>query len=154
MKKKTQNPHHGSVGSWAKRLYFASRALMDAVLRPYDLGSTQWYVLHQLTNEGPTMQRDLVRLLRIERATLSGIVATLVRKGLVEQMPDSQDQRQRMLRITPSGKKLWKELPDPIALILSIAFDGVDQAELATARRVLQAATERLNHHVSERNKS
>ena len=151
MKKKTGNPHHGSVGAWAKRLYFASRALMDAVLRPYDLGSTQWYVLHQLANQGPTMQRDLVRLLQIERATLSGIVATLVRKGLIEQIPDSQDQRQRMLRITASGKKLWKELPDPIALILSVAFDGVDQAELATARRVLQAATERLNHHVLER---
>ena len=151
MQKKTKNLHHGSVGSWAKRLYFASRALMDAVLRPYDLGSTQWYVLHQLANQGPTMQRDLVRLLQIERATLSGIVATLVRKRLVEQMPDSQDQRQRMLRITASGKKLWKELPDPIALILSVAFDGVDQAELAIARRVLQTATERLNHHVSER---
>jgi DNA-binding MarR family transcriptional regulator len=151
MSKKTEPAHHGSVGSWAKRLYFASRALMDAILRPYDLGSTQWYVLHQLANVGPTMQRDLVRHLQIERATLSGVVATLVRKGLVEQIPDSQDQRQRMLRITASGKKLWKELPDPIALILSIAFDGVDHAELATARRVLKAATERLNHHVSER---
>jgi DNA-binding MarR family transcriptional regulator len=124
---------------------------MDAVLRPYDLGSTQWYVLHRLANEGPTMQRDLVRLLQIERATLSGIVATMVRKGLIEQMPDSEDQRQRMLRITASGKKLWKALPDPITLILSVAFDGVDPAELATARRVLQAATERLNNHVSER---
>jgi DNA-binding MarR family transcriptional regulator len=150
MSKKTEHAHRGSVGSWAKRLYFASRALMDAILRPYDLGSTQWYVLHQLANEGPTMQRDLVRQLQIERATLSGIVATLVRKGLVEQMPDSQDQRQRMLRITASGKRLWKELPDPIALILSVAFDGVDQVELDTAHRVLQAATERLNQHVSE----
>lgn len=154
MNENLENPQHGSAGSWAKRLYFASRALMDAVLRPYDLGSTQWYVLYQLANEGPTMQRDLVRLLQIERATLSGIVATLVRKRLVEQMPDSEDQRQRMLRLTPSGKKLWKELPDPIALILSVAFDGIDQAELATARRVLQAATERLNHHISERNKA
>ena len=127
---------------------------MDAVLRPYDLGSTQWYVLYQLANGGPMMQRDLVRVLQIERATLSGIVATMVRKGLIEQMPDSRDQRQRVLRITPSGKKLWKKLPDPIALILSVAFDGVDQAELATTRRVLQAATERLNHHASESNKA
>jgi DNA-binding MarR family transcriptional regulator len=150
MNKKSEHAHHGSVGSWAKRLYFASRALMDAILRPYDLGSTQWYVLHQLANHGPTMQRDLVRQLQIERATLSGVVATLVRKGLVEQMPDREDQRQRMLRITTSGKKLWKELPDPIVLILSVAFDGVDQAELDMARRVLQAATERLNQHVSE----
>ena len=95
------------------------------------------------------MQRDLVRMLQIERATLSGIVATLVRKGLVDQMPDSEDQRQRMLRLTRSGKKLWKELPDPRDLILAVAFHGADPAELVIARRVLQAATQRLNEHIS-----
>jgi DNA-binding MarR family transcriptional regulator len=145
---------HDSVGAWAKRLYFAARAMMDSVLRPYDLGSTQWYVLHQLANEGPTMQRDLVRMLQIERATLSGIVTTLVRKGLINQTPDSGDQRQRMLRITRSGTKLWKELPDPTGLVLAVAFDGTDPAELAIARRVLQAATQRLNEHISGGNQA
>ena len=106
MVKGREDLKHDSVGAWAKRLYFASRAMMDAVLRPYDLGSTQWYVLYQLANEGPTMQRDLVRMLRIERATLSGIVTTLVRKGLVDQTPDTEDQRQRILRITRSGTNL------------------------------------------------
>jgi DNA-binding MarR family transcriptional regulator len=144
---------HDSVGTWAKRLYFAARAVMDSVLRPYDLGSTQWYVLYQLANEGPTMQRDLVRVLQIERATLSGIVTTLVRKGLVDQTPDSVDQRQRMLRITRSGTKLWKELPDLNKLILAVAFDGTDSAELSTACRVLKAATQRLNEHISGGNK-
>jgi DNA-binding MarR family transcriptional regulator len=90
-----------------------------------------------------------VRMLQIERATLSGIVATLVRKGLVDQTPDSEDQRQRMLRITRSGKKLWKELPEPGDLILAVAFDGADPTELAIARRVLQAATQRLNEYIS-----
>ncbi|MDE1178059.1 MAG: MarR family transcriptional regulator [Edaphobacter sp.] len=148
MADRQKNLKHDSVGAWAKRLYFASRAVMDSVLRPYDLGSTQWYVLYQLANEGPTMQRDLVRMLQIERATLSGVVATLVRKGLVDQAPDSDDQRQRMLRITRAGRKLWKELPDPIELILTAAFDGADPAELAIARRVLQVATQRLNQHI------
>lgn len=144
-----ENLKHDSVGAWAKRCYFAGRAVMDSVLRPYDLGSTQWYVLYQLANEGPTMQRDLVRMLQIERATLSGIVATLVRKGLVDQTPDSEDQRQRMLRMTRSGKKLWKELPDPGDLILAVAFDGADPVELAIARRVLQTATQRLNEYIA-----
>src|SRR6202451_3322844 len=125
----------GSVGAWAKRYYFAVRAAMESVLRPYDLGSTQWYVLYQLANHGPTMQRDLGHMLQIERATLSGIVATLVRKGLVDQVPGSADQRQRMLRITNTGMKLWEELPDPLALIRAIAFDGSDAAELGTALR-------------------
>ncbi len=140
----------GTVGAWAKRYYFAVRAAMESVLRPYDLGTTQWYVLYQLANAGPTRQRDLVRMLQIERATLSVIVTTLVRKGLVDQLPDPGDQRQRVLRITGAGMKLWEELPDPLALIREIAFDGADAAELATARRVLQAATQRLNDHLAE----
>jgi DNA-binding MarR family transcriptional regulator len=122
---------------------------MESVLRPYDIGSTQWYVLYQLAREGPTMQRDLGRMLQVERATLSVIVSTLVRKGLVEQTPDPADQRQRMLQITASGLKLWDELPD-LALIEAVAFDGVDPAELATVVKVLQAATQRLNNHLSK----
>ena len=154
MKASQKHLEHESVGAWAKRCYFAGRALMDALLRPYDLGSTQWYVLHRLTNFGPTMQRDLGKALQIEKATLSGVIATLVRKGLIEQVPDADDQRQRLLRLTASGKKLWKALPDPGTLILSVAFDGFTKAELAIARRVLRGATERLNQHVLERNKA
>jgi MarR family transcriptional regulator, lower aerobic nicotinate degradation pathway regulator len=139
---------HDSVGAWAKQYYFASRALIESVLREHDLGPTQWYVLYQLVNDGPTMQRDLSQLLRVERATMSGVVATLVRKGLVAQTPDAVDQRQRVLSITDAGQALWRDLPDPVALAGAIAFDGADAAELAIARDVLQAATRRLVGHM------
>ena len=138
-----------SVGAWAKSYYFAVRAAMESILRPYDLGSTQYYVLYQLANHGPTMQRDLGRMLQIERATLSGIVATLVRKGLVDQIPGPEDQRQRVLRMTDAGLTCWEQLPDPLALIRATAFEGSDAAEMATTARVLQSATQRLNDHLS-----
>jgi MarR family transcriptional regulator, lower aerobic nicotinate degradation pathway regulator len=148
-----QNQHE-SVGSWAKNYHLAARAMIESILRQYDLGPTQWYVLYQLANDGPTIQRDLGQMLRIERATLSGLVGTLVRKGLVDQVPDSVDQRQRMLRITAAGLKLWQELPDPIALTQGVAFDGADGAELAVALKVLQAATQRLNDHMAAGNRA
>jgi DNA-binding MarR family transcriptional regulator len=141
---------HDSVGAWAKSYYFAVRAAMESVLRPYGLGTTQWYVLYQLASDGPTMQRDLGRMLQVERATLSGIVATLARKGLVDQLPAPRDQRQRTLRLTSAGSELWAQLPDPLAQIRAIAFDGADPAELATALRVLRAATQRLSDHLAE----
>jgi DNA-binding MarR family transcriptional regulator len=116
---------------------------MESLLRPYDLGATQWYVLHHLVNGGPTKQRDMVNILQVERATLSAIVGVLVRKGLVEQVPDSVDQRQKLLRLTAAGKRLWRELPD-LSVIHRIAFGGLDKSAVAAAVRVLETATARL----------
>jgi DNA-binding MarR family transcriptional regulator len=120
---------------------------MEALLRPYDLGTTQWYVLYQLAHDGPTKQRDLVTALQVERATLSAIIAVLVRKRLVEQVPDPVDQRQKLLRMSAAGARLWKALPD-LALIHDVAFKGIDAAEIAAAVRVLQTATERLEKYI------
>jgi MarR family transcriptional regulator, lower aerobic nicotinate degradation pathway regulator len=136
-----------AAGSWAKKYFLASRALMESVLRPYDLGNTQWYVLYLLANDGPMNQRDLTRMLEIERATLSAVISALVRKGLIDQMPDPHDQRQKVLQITTAGRNLWATLPDPIGLITAVAFDGVDDAEIETTNRVLRNATQRLNDY-------
>jgi hypothetical protein len=45
-------------------------------------------------------------------------------------------------------------LPDPTDLILAVAFDSADPAELAIARRGLQAATQRLNEYISGGNQA
>jgi DNA-binding MarR family transcriptional regulator len=151
---KQADPQHESPGAWAKKYYLASQLVMDSVLRRHDLGPTQWYVLYQLAMSGATPQRDLVRMLQIERATLSGVVAALVRKGLVEQTADATDHRQKVLTITPAGAAVWQELPDPIALILGAAFDGVPDDDVDTTVRVLRAATGRLTDLLTERNRS
>lgn len=134
---------HAAASAWTKRCYFAGRALMDSALRPHDLGSTQWYVLSHLASHGPTPQRDLAHALHIEKPTLSGVVATLVRKGLIAQATDPEDQRQRLLRLTASGEALWGELPD-LTFIHAVAFGGLDPATVAIVIDVLRTATERL----------
>lgn len=139
-----------SAGAWAKRFHLASRTAMERILRPYDLGSTQWYVLHQLAHHGPTAQGEFLGLLQVEKPTLSEIVRALVRKGFIDQTPDPKDQRQRVLALTDAGGRLWEKLPDPIAINRTIAFENVDEATLETVVRVLRAATERLNNHAIE----
>jgi MarR family transcriptional regulator, lower aerobic nicotinate degradation pathway regulator len=148
MANEIRNPDPAAVGAWAKRCYLAGRELMERALRPHGLGATQWYVMHQLAHAGPTMQRELVQLLEIERATVSIVIGTLVRKGLVEQVPDAADQRQKLLRLTPAGTALWGELPD-LRFIREAAFAGISEADLAVAARVLQTATERLNRRLN-----
>lgn len=138
---------HDTVGAWTKRCYLAARAVMDDALRPYDLGATQWYVLYQLAHTGPTRQRELQRTLHVERATLSSVVGALVRKQLIEQIPDTTDQRQKLLRLTAFGDALWHDLPD-LTRIHAVAFGDIDADDLEITLRVLQAATERLESHL------
>jgi DNA-binding MarR family transcriptional regulator len=145
---------HEGVGAWAKRYYFTNREALESALRPFGLGSTQWYVLYQLANDGPTIQRDLGQILHLERATLSGVVATLVRKGLIEQAEGAGDRRQRMLELTPAGRDLWAQLPDPIEEIRAVAFGPTSDVDKATAIRVLREATQRLNDHIAANAKS
>lgn len=144
-----QNRPRTDVAAWAKRCYFAGRALMETTLRPFGLGATQWYVLHQLATEGPTRQRDLLRHLEVERATLSVIVKSLVRRGWVAQDADAADQRQKLLRLTPAGTEFWAGLPD-LSFIRAVAFDGIDVADIAVATEVLRRATERLLTHAKK----
>jgi len=136
-----------TLGSWAKRYYYANRAAVDAVLRTHGIGSTQWAVLYELAGNGTMAQSELGRALHLERASLSGIVTTLVRKGLVEQSPSPRDQRQRLLTLTAAGHDLWNAVPDPFADVRAVALDGIDPAELATAIRVLRQATTTLDNH-------
>lgn len=136
-----------ALGTWAKRYYYANRAAIDAVLRGHGIGSTQWAVLYQLANNGPTAQRDLGRALHIERASLSGIVATLIRKGLVEQTASTTDQRQRLVTLTIAGRTAWSALPDPFVQVPSVALAGIDPDDVATAVRVLQQATQHVDAH-------
>lgn len=135
------------MGTWAKRYYYANRAAVDAVLRPHGIGSTQWAVLHELTENGPTTQRDLGRALHVERASLSGTVATLIRKDLVHQAPSVTDQRQKVVDLTAAGRALWDALPDPFAEVRRVALSGLDVEEIAVAIHVLQTATEQVNQH-------
>ncbi len=136
-----------AAGVWAKKYFFASRALTEAALRPHDLGNTQYYVLTRLAADGPLPQREVTRELDIERATLSAVIGALVRKGLIEQQPDPHDQRQKLLSITNAGRGLCATIADPIGVIASVAFAGVDEADIATMNRVLKEATQRLTDY-------
>jgi DNA-binding MarR family transcriptional regulator len=144
MANKSETADIERVAMWTKRCFLAGRVAMEAALRPYGIGTTQWYVLHHLVTNGPTKQRVLPKILDIERATLSVIVAALVRKGLVEQVVDSLDQRQKSLSITAAGEALWQELPD-LTSIQHAAFAGMEPADLSAAINVLRTAAERLD---------
>ena len=76
-----------SLGTWARRYYYANRRAVETLLKVHGIGSTQWLVLRHLAAAGPTAQRDLGSVIEAERAALSGIVSTLVGKVDIRHVP-------------------------------------------------------------------
>lgn len=144
--------HQEKIAGLAKRFYITERVLMEQTLRTYGLGATQWHVLNQLTHHGSMMQRDLMHNLQLEHATLSIVTGTLMRKNLVEQLPDKDDRRIKQLRTTPVGVELWSQLPD-LTFIQDVPFKGLDDDELQIAIRVLQSAIDRIENLIKNSQK-
>ena len=85
--------------------------LYEEHLRPHGLRATQFSVLAALAVKGPTRVVELAEMLGLERTTLTRSVALLQRDGWIG-MVRSEDQRERVLRITDEGlRKLESALP-------------------------------------------
>lgn len=101
----------------------AARAItrtFDASLRKHGLRATQFSVLVMLELSGPTPISELAEALGMERTTLTRSAALLEKHGWVTSA-DTDDHRQRALRLTAAGRRklisafpAWKAAQDSV----------------------------------------
>jgi len=142
------NDHSSNIGYWVKRYAILANQTVDGALKQFGIGRSQWYVLFHLQNETYLPQQHLQELLEIESATLTNLVASLVKKGLVAQQIDSANRRYKIVRLTARGQTLWQQLPDPIKAAREIALRDIAPERIAIAREVLEEATKNLATHL------
>ena len=135
------------LGYWVKRLHLLSNQAIDAELKPYGLGRTQWQIMNHLSEVAPLTQKHLQAELQIESATLTNLVASLVRKGLIAQASSTADRRSKELRLTTAGKRLYQAIPNPILKVRQIVLAGIPPEEIAQARAVLERAVENIESY-------
>ena len=61
-------------------------------------------------SEAPLSPAELADRTGVTRATITGLVDTLERDGLVTRTPDASDRRMMAVRLTPRGEKLIKKV--------------------------------------------
>lgn len=135
-----------SLGHWVKKFCLLSARKMDSLLAPYGLGRTQWYILHHVNALGRLQQRELQSILDIESATLTPMVATLVKKGWLVQQPSPVDRRTKVLKLTETGGRHFRAVPNPIHLGRRKALAGIDAGEIERARKVIEQAVRNLEN--------
>ncbi len=119
-------------------LYAASREVIK-LYRPYldalGLTYTQYVVLLVIWEHGTVSVRDLGRKLYLDSGTLTPVLKTLEKNGLITRRRSTEDERVLIVAITEAGKVLRdRALPIPADIYASL---GLEKQEIAQLRQLL-----------------
>jgi DNA-binding MarR family transcriptional regulator len=73
------------------------------LLRPLDVSSAGGLVLGLLRDHGPMTPSELGDGLIVTRATVTGLLDSLERRGYVRRVPHATDRRRLVVELTPEG---------------------------------------------------
>jgi len=135
------------LGHWLKRAYLAMTAYVNDLLRPHELTYSQWQVLSLVGRRAPApaTQREVQTCMRVEAATLTGVVDGLVRRGWLLRKENAADRRVNELSLTDAGTAIYAELaPWVSAKVRERLQHGLSPGQIALAREVLQQMAQNL----------
>lgn len=118
----------------------------------HDVSVTQCYALETLVEHGPMRLSALADRLFLDKSTTSRVVATLARKGYVEQRADANDGRAITLSATRHGQRLCARITDDLVeqqkQLLQDFDPSVRHEVVRVLRRLAQAADARFRSGV------
>lgn len=129
-----------ALGYWVARTYLASRAQMYRRFKRHgvDLTPEQWMVLVRLwQNEGLTQSALAERTFR-DLPTMSRILTTMERSGLIVRRKDVSDGRARLVYLSDTGRSLRRELVPEARRMVEDTLRDIPEADVAVTRRTLQ----------------
>ncbi|SBS75643.1 hypothetical protein MHPYR_250045 [uncultured Mycobacterium sp.] len=91
---------------------FMDLVRVAGVIRPdqeipgFPISMSQAFAVHELDTDVPLSQRELADRLRLEKSTVSRMIADLERLGLVDRERDPASRRTKRLRLTSEGRAL------------------------------------------------
>jgi len=122
-----------ALAFWVNRFYETTRRAMYRAFREHghELTPEQWMVLVRLwERDGPTMSR---------------IVDSMSKAGLVARAVDDGDARSRLVVLTPKGREAKKTLVPVVRKLVAELERDIPERDLEITRRTLRRIAERLD---------
>lgn len=129
-----------AIGFWIHRVYQASRNELYRVFREHgeDVTPEQWAVLIRLFERDAQTQSELSDGTFRDAPTMSRIVDSMEKRGLIERREAPTDRRARIIRLTRQGRALEKKLVPLVEGVVAGMVEGIDERALATTRATLR----------------
>lgn len=86
------------------------RAGQDWSQRMFDLSLNEWRLLALIKSRSPCRAGDMADLLLMDKSQTSRVIKVLLKKGLIQNLPDPNDGRAVSLTLTKVGEQLHEEM--------------------------------------------
>lgn len=117
----------------AMNLVFTADLLVKRIsqlLEPFDLTPTSGLVLSILADaEVPLPPNEIAARLIISRATVTGLIDSLERRGYAQRRPHPSDRRMLLIELTDKGKKIANEFRPLVHEHQKVWFEALDEKE-------------------------
>lgn len=97
----------------------------------------QYALMLALGREGVSDQVTLSQMIAVDRSTVGDIVARLVRNGLITRERDKEDGRRSVLRLSPEGERVIRDLSPQIDAVNRRLFEPLTSKERDTLVQLL-----------------
>lgn len=122
------------------------RSLLDEHLRAIEQSSARMEAMAAILASPPlSAQVDIAKRLRIEGPTLTRMLDTLEKDGLVERLPDPADRRTKKLRLTPAGETALEEIFEVVDVLRARLLEGVPVETIERGNEFLGSLLARLD---------
>ena len=105
-----------------------------------DLTPVQYAALAEVAGHPGTDQATLAGRIALDRATITGVVDRLEKKGYLGREVKDEDRRARVLRITDEGRRVLDAIEPAVEAAQRAMLAGLDEAEAAEFMRLLAKA--------------
>lgn len=101
------------------------------LLKPYDITVQQALILHYLSrnSDNNINQKDIEIYLGISNPSVTSLMKTMVRKGLVRRLPVRTDARSYMLCLTDRGQQLQSSITQAFSQLAQEIHTGLTTEE-------------------------
>jgi len=125
----------------------AYQQALSAELTPYGVTVRQSQVLLWLRKKGDLSQCQLASFLKIEPATLVGILARMERDGLILRIADGSDRRRKLIRLNRHAEQLGATVADCSARVCASAVQGLSPEEIDSLHDFVKRILKNLGDH-------
>lgn len=118
-----------SFGKYIGAIYRHQQIIINQKLKSYGIGSGQYIFLIKIYENEGTSQKELSKLISIDKTTTAKAVKKLEEEGYVYRVKDPEDRRYHKLYLTQRGKDFMPTLNETLKGITTILAAGMDDRQ-------------------------